>query len=301
MIDTEKTYEMIKKIDLMIVGGHKAGTTSLKNYLNEHPEILGHIQRDMKYFMNDDEFRKGYIEAFKKYMNVGDISKSKRVVAKDAGNYLLVDNLKRIKNHNFNCKIVLIVRDPVQRAYSHYKFEISKGYYHGLNFSDIKKYTENNKCKDEIFNHILTLGKYAFFLRNILSLFDKKNVKIIKFEDLKDNPLKVCQDIFTWLRVNPSFKPNIKMIHNESKKPKSFYYSKLLGKIRSNKSLIYLMKFAIPSKVYKNIVDWTHNINSNGESFESIDESTKNILINYYKPFNRDLEELAGIDLSNWN
>lgn len=103
---------MAKKIDLMIVGAIKAGTTSLKNYLNEHPEILGHFQIDLTYFTNDSEYEAGYEKAFKKYFTEGGITKTRRVIAKDASVHQYEKTIKRLYEHNPECYIVFIIRNP---------------------------------------------------------------------------------------------------------------------------------------------------------------------------------------------
>ena len=111
----------------MIIGGLKAGTTSLKSYLNEHPEILGHAAVDMKYFREEAEYGKGYDAAFRHYFNEGDVDKSRVVVAKHAGTYLNPSDYKKIHDHNPDIKIIFIIRNPVERAYSNYNYEYSNG------------------------------------------------------------------------------------------------------------------------------------------------------------------------------
>ncbi|MCA0931070.1 sulfotransferase domain-containing protein [Lutimonas saemankumensis] len=291
---------MSKKINLMIVGAHKSGTTSLKNYLNEHPDILGHVQRDMKFFMNEEEYSKGFEAIFDKYMNVGDVDNAKCIVAKDAGTYLLESNLKRIKDHNHECKIVFLIRNPVNRAYSHYKFELGKGYYHDLDFERILKFEDYSESEGKFFNHVLKLGKYSVHYKTMLELFDKTNIKVILFEDLKENPEKVCKDIFSWIGVDSSFEPNTNKVHNLSKKPKYKWYSEILGKIRNADILLSWFKFIFPARFYKKTVDWIHSLNSGGDSFEPLKEEVKNGLTKYYKDYNVEMEELAKIDLKNW-
>jgi len=54
-----------KLIDLMIIGAQKAGTTSLKNYLGEHPEICTHERIEFMFFVNEQEYKQGYKKIFK--------------------------------------------------------------------------------------------------------------------------------------------------------------------------------------------------------------------------------------------
>lgn len=54
---------MGEKIDIFIIGAQKAGTTSLKNYLGEHPQINTHTTKEFSYFYDDEEYNAGFINS----------------------------------------------------------------------------------------------------------------------------------------------------------------------------------------------------------------------------------------------
>ena len=112
------------KIDIAIIGAQKAGTTSLFNYLKQHPALLGHEQREMTYFFDDEEYATGEHEGLARYFpdetkgasfNGGYIVKHVLLMRSPTA-------LDRLKRHNPQCRLVCVLRDPVKRAYSAYQY-----------------------------------------------------------------------------------------------------------------------------------------------------------------------------------
>lgn len=60
---------MTSPIDLMIIGAQKAATSSLHHYLAQHPNICTHSQREMTYFIDDNEYQQDYRDIYKRYFN----------------------------------------------------------------------------------------------------------------------------------------------------------------------------------------------------------------------------------------
>ena len=114
----------MKPVDVFIIGAQKCGTTSLLRYLSEHSNILGHMQTEMTYFSVDSEYNKGYDRAWRRYYRSVNQSQS-IVIAKNAHMYRNQEAIRRLKLHNPDCKIVFIIRNPVERAYSSYLMEKS--------------------------------------------------------------------------------------------------------------------------------------------------------------------------------
>ncbi|HEU4716985.1 MAG TPA: hypothetical protein VFU15_04100, partial [Bacteroidia bacterium] len=102
------------KIELMIVGAQKAGTTSLKFYLGEHPRIQSHLHKEFAYFTDISEYGDGMNAAWKKYF--GKIDPEKHIVVKNAGIYANENGLKLLSRHNPDCRIAIVLRNPVDRT-----------------------------------------------------------------------------------------------------------------------------------------------------------------------------------------
>src|SRR5947207_6748656 len=118
-----------RKIDLMIVGAQKSGTTSLKNYLGQHPQIATHLQTEFSFFIHEKEWSQGLNSVFKKKFSDAQQDRSKKIIAKSAGMYVDEEALQRLKASNPDCIVVLLMRNPVERAYSSYLMEVSSGWF----------------------------------------------------------------------------------------------------------------------------------------------------------------------------
>jgi len=221
----------------MIIGAQKAGTTSLQNYLNEHPEILGHPQIEFGFFKDDAMYANGYEKEFSRHFTAGNINTAKAVVAKNTGMYDSEKALERLRQHNPDCKLVFIVREPVSRAYSSYSMEKFNGLL-TRDFSEIKDVIEEKRFDDMMYRFFIRLGLYSEFLKSIYKFFPENQVKIVLFEKLGKDPAGVCREIFQWLNIDPSFTPSTEKEYNKTQKPKSVLVSNILMRLRSNDNVI---------------------------------------------------------------
>src|SRR5436190_9967488 len=108
----------------MIVGGHKCGTSSLKEYLSAHPDVITHPQLEFTAFSRKGHSETGEAEQLDKLLGAaGD----RLALAKHAGLYADPFALDRLKKASPSCKLLLILRDPVARARSAFRMESLKG------------------------------------------------------------------------------------------------------------------------------------------------------------------------------
>src|SRR5262245_11979337 len=108
------------KIDAMIVGAQKSGTTSLLRYLSQHPMIEAHLPEEFSFFVRDAEYELGIESAFTRFFTGTDFSDPKVVVAKNAGMCYNEVALGRLKNHHPGVIVIMVIRNPVDRAWSSY-------------------------------------------------------------------------------------------------------------------------------------------------------------------------------------
>jgi len=288
------------KIDLMIIGAQKAGTTSLQNYLNEHPEILGHPQIEFGFFKDDAMYANGYEKEFSRHFTAGNINTAKAVVAKNTGMYDSEKALERLRQHNPDCKLVFIVREPVSRAYSSYSMEKFNGLL-TRDFSEIKDVIEEKRFDDMMYRFFIRLGLYSEFLKSIYKFFPENQVKIVLFEKLGKDPAGVCREIFQWLNIDPSFTPGTEKEYNKTQKPKSVLVSNILMRLRSNDNVIKkVAKKVLPYKVFTRLGTFLIESNKSSKRTKPISPEIKEYLQRFFAPYNKELEELAKIDLNGW-
>ncbi len=200
------------KIDFIGIGSAKSGSTWLCNLLEQHPDVAIPKLKEVTYFnkcsFNGDLNKKYslgldyYHSLWKEHKRCGEFSP---IYLFDFKAPLL------IKNYNSNIKLLVILRNPVDRAYSHFLYDqyFDQNIEKDLSFFDaIKKY-----------DYLIKAGLYYNQLERYLSIFPAKNIKIFVFENAIENPTNTAKELYKFIDVNINFKPDFSA-KNESKKVK---------------------------------------------------------------------------------
>jgi len=191
------------KPTFLCIGVQKAGTTSFINYMNQHDEIF--MKPGESHFFDTVELTEKEIE---NYENTFDTKKIIIGEKTPSYNYLQYA-IDRIYNYNPDIKLILILREPISRAFSQYNMLMSNDN-KSLNditeeqmISDFEKEEKVElsklKCNG---NNIIVRGKYDEIIKYILSKFSKENLFIGIAEEIKNDKNKY-NDIFKFLGVSP--------------------------------------------------------------------------------------------------
>jgi len=306
----------IKLPDFFIVGAGKSGTTSLAKYLSEHPQIFIPKVKELHFFAFANEKPSYYkehilgpvlITDINEYCKYFDKVKQEVVLGEASVTYLyydLVDNV--IKNINTyygekkqDLKIIIILRDPVERAFSQYKTRLLQK--ETLPFVEAcKKWEERKKNNWSIAYDYLGFSFYYNSIKKYIEAFGRDKLKIYLFEDLKEKPIELLKDIFRFLGVDENFIPkNVGKVYNKSYSPKNILLQK---KIFLNPSIIKMLDTITPKCMksnYKSFIDLLLDKNRRDEKMELTREVRRELL----KIFKEDilkLQDLIGRDLSHW-
>jgi hypothetical protein len=290
---------MIKKIDFMIAGAQKAGTTSMLHYLGEHPDAASHPQKEFAYFLDPIEYEQGYNSAFRKYYSIADVTSKYSIIAKSATLYANEDAIKRLYDHNPACKILLILRNPSERAYSSYLMERNHGSIH-YEFNQILPLLQKKTGWEyEVF---INYGLYEKHLSKIYKYFPKEQVQIVLFEEVKENASTICQTIFSTLGLDNSFLPNVAVKHNTTQRVRSKTYAVAVKNLLQKRSLLRkVISIFIPSNRFYKYGNAIRGLNKTKLSHVPMDTDTYNRLTEFYAPHNLSLAKMIGKDLSDWN
>lgn len=283
----------------MIAGAQKAGTTSLKNYLGQHPQLQTHLQKEFAFFVDDTAYTQGYIPAKRKYFSVA--KEDALLIAKSAGLYINETAIKRTREHNPDCKLLVILRNPVERTYSSYLMEKNYG---AINepfeiINDIIHKADPNDWRYEFF---IGMSLYHKKLEIIYRHFPKEQVKLVRFEDLTTSPQEICKEIFSWLGVDESFTPDTSVRHNVTTVTRSQTYGKLLLRVlRNSNPLKKAARILLPGKMDYRVGEAMRKINHTGKKYAPIKKDTLKQLVEFFRPHNDELSKLTGVDFSSWN
>ena len=236
--------------NFFVIGPGRTGTTSLYHYLDQHPCITKSAYDELGYF--DDNFHLGfnwYRSLFPtKFTQQKIESKYKKFLTYDVtpGYIRRPWAARRISSYFPNTKLISVLRNPVDKTYSHYNLGVNGGnekrsfeevIKYDLkqleNFSDSYSKTSDDYFKNVIENSFVARGFYLEQLDIWFKLFPKKQILIIKSEDLANRTTEVVKDIFNFLML-PEYK-----IKNVSKHRVSDY-SKMNSSTR--KTLVEFFK-----------------------------------------------------------
>ena len=217
--------------DYMIIGVAKSGTTSLHEMLIQHPQILRHKKGHFKNkYVEPHFFDICYEKGIKWYKNLF-INKKETITGEKSVAYLFYPEIsKEIKTHCPNTKFIVILRNPIERAFSHYNWQYQLGKKEiGYTFEEVLELEDKinpNNWEDLKDYSYKARGRYAEQLKRWYIYFPNKNqTLILDYKDLKEKPQKVMNKVFKFLGVT-SFK--IKPIYKNQTK----YSSSLKEKTR---------------------------------------------------------------------
>lgn len=285
-----------KEIDFMIIGSQKAGTSSLLYYLSQHPKILVHHTYEFVYFFQDDVYEQGYENAFKhNYKQEG--QEDKFLLAKNVMVMYSHEALKRLYEHNPDVKIIIVLRNPVSRAYSSFWYAKTTGREVATTFEEAinkgKTEATNNKYIQQNLQY-LEMGEYARYIKTVMEIFPAENVKVIIFEEFIKNLKAGLNEVVTYLNLQ-SFEFDTTKKVNESRAAKSQFIANITAPGKKSK-----WTKLIPIKYRNKLRKLLTKHNSKPFVVPPMNEATQEELNLYYKPHNASLSGILNKDV-NWN
>jgi O-antigen/teichoic acid export membrane protein len=292
------TPKIHDRVEIAIIGVQKAATTSLLRYLGSHPQIKTHEQMECTYFINDKEYARGYKEFFNTYID--DSDPGKKILIKNVGILLSAKALERLKQHNPMCKIIVMLRNPVDRAYSAFWYAKSKSMEHEENFEGVLHRNELEIKEDykKRFCSYLTNGQYVNLLNSLYQYFPSDQVQIVLQDDLKSNAADVVKKVCRFIGIDENFTLNDTIIHNISSMPRFAIVTKTIK--HGNKIFSPIISL-FPKKLRTDIRNKMLQSNSRVFKVPPMSAQTRAFLIDYYKTSNQQLSRLIQRDLSGWN
>lgn len=296
---------MNKKIQLMIVGAQKAGTTSLFRYLAQHPELDTHPQPEMTFFVNDLEFKKGYDEAWARYCFGRSNSTNGVLIAKHVMVMYSNEAIERLYDHNPDMSLAILLRNPIDRAYSAY------WYARRLGRETIKTFeaaldAEPKRLKEEWYkwrnNAYLSCGIYLGAIEALISRFGKDKIHIHTTDDLRKNPRAICSDLYNSIGVEKSFIPDLAKSHNRSAKARSEKLACLFERFLNSSSFIKpTIRALFPDSFSYRLRKTILRLNEVDFDTPLMEKETRAHLVDYFKEHNAALGDLLKRDLSFWD
>ena len=197
--------------NFIIIGVQKGGTSSLYKYLMQHPNVVPGYKKEVKFF--DGKYQKGLDWYRYNFPFNSQMSDSGAQTGEASPSYIFHPLVpQRIKESIPNVKLVLLLRDPVVRAYSHYQGNFRKGQ-EKLSFQEAIEQEESRLGGEKesiIADQEYPMYKYLVYsyrargiyieqIKNWLKSFPREQMLILRSEDLFSNPQKVYTRVLAYL------------------------------------------------------------------------------------------------------
>ncbi len=236
--------------NFFIVGAPRCGTTSLYEYLNQTPGVFMSPIKEPNYFcvsVNPNIKLSQVIRDKKKYLNLFKHVKDEIAIGEASVPYLW-DPKAPLSIHEAvpDARIIMILRDPVERALSHYLLLVGLGS-ENLSFSDaIRKAI---KAKPDYSGRIIETGLYFEQVKRYEKIFGLDQIKIIIFEEFVADTWNSVKDVLRFLGVKNDPPGSINEVHNVFTLPRG----KLATKIITNPALRNVVRIAFPRSSRKSL------------------------------------------------
>lgn len=219
----------------VIGGARKSGTTALWAFLAEHPDVWMSRLKEPHFLTRDANepiegvriigatkartYERG-LEWYESLFEEG----SDRVARGEASTSYLVaaDTPELVNRHIPGLKMIFVLRNPVERAYSDYWHQVKRG--HSVPpFSTI--------LDDEpVLRHLLYTGRYRLHLERHRGALGDARIHIVLFDDLRTNPAPTFRGICRFLGVDEAFQPDFSVEHNPHEEPANQLVQRLIAR-----------------------------------------------------------------------
>ena len=297
--------------NFFVIGAPKSGTTALYDCLKQHPEIYMSPVKEPHFFAFDGQppvcvgpagsfFRQNVVWRPLDYFALFAGVTNQRVVGEASAGYLRSPlAAQRIKQYVPDSKLVVVLRQPADRAYSDYVYRIQRDEETAGSFPEALAHEDARRTKgwaDKFF--YAQNGCYLTQLSAYYNLFRREQIRVYLYEDWKESPQAMLRDLFGFLQVDESFSPEVRR-SNVSLIPKNHLLHTLY--MRATSFVRTRLSF-LPGAARGTAVAILQGMNNrcNLVAPPAIDPEIRHQLTDWYREEIVSLQDLIGRDLSHW-
>jgi hypothetical protein len=282
-------------------GAAKAGTTSLYEILVQHPDVfLSDVTKEAHFFDYDTNYENGlswYSDTFfKKH-------KSEQAVGDITPLYMFLPQaVERIhRDLGSKLKFIFMLRDPVERAYSHYKFNLKRSYEKDTFENAIR--LEPERINGDFFHHshfsYTGRGLYAKQIKYFMKYYPKEQMHFVLFEkDFMEQKQQTVDGILKFLNLAPAAL-SIDSHANPTAMPRSMLLNEIIYNQDGIRKIARKMVGSV--ELRRKLFKFIRSKNEKQVTFEKIAPGLRTKMIEqYFKPDIHELEKLLDRDLSRW-
>lgn len=282
--------------NFLIIGAHKAGTSSLHKYLQQHPQVFLPSLKEPRFFSYDPDVPDGEptpypwgprvhpVKTWDQYLALFTEVTTETAIGEASPCYLNHPRGPvRIRQALPGVRLIVSLRDPLDRAYSGYLMAVRDA-------GETRPFAELIGGEPRAPWHD-NLVYYQSCLR-YLECFPRERLKFVRAEDLNAQPFKVLTDLFSFLEVDPAFQPDTTTQFNKGGVPRS----QLLHRVLDNRGVRGLGAY-IPAPLRSTLKRLR---SANLRKPPELDGAVRARFIERFREDILRLQDLLDMDLSDW-
>lgn len=184
------------------IGAQKAGTTTLHHILARHARISLPEIKETKFFIDDALYQQGFDYYRKTFFNADATGKIEGEIDPDC--LFFPSAAQRIYHYAPDSKLIVLLRDPIDRAYSHYLMSVRRGF-EKLSFEDAMA-AEAKRMQgdwiDQIHFSYIRRGFYSTQIRSFTDYFPRRNFLFLLFDELATDQQACIDKVCNFLQID---------------------------------------------------------------------------------------------------
>jgi hypothetical protein len=266
-------------LTFMVIGCQRCGTTWLGWALQEHPEVF--VPADRKIYYYNANYQKGlawYLSHFQ------GIQAHHKAVGEVGPHYSQLRFLPRLAQDFPHIKLIMSMRHPIERAYSHY---LAKRKNPEKNWAEFEQTLEE-------YPPLLAIGRYIEQIEAVLEHYPREQLLLLFYDDLLANERKFLRSVLTFIGVDANFES--KQFGQRRHQARIASLRKTIGRFGLTPAIHAVRRLGIEPHLRRMLqrsseVDYT----------QEIPTSIRTRLAEYYRPFNERLSIHTNRNLDHWN
>lgn len=294
--------------NFFVIGAARSGSTALYDYLGQHPEIFTSDPKEPHYFAfagerpafrgpgDDEMINREVVPDEAAYRALFRNADGAGAVGEGSVSYLYHASAPAgIRRAVPDARLLCILRNPADRAYSAFRYLRSRMYEPADDFEEaLAREDARVEAGWHHMWHYRRMGRYAEQLRRYLERFDREQIRIYRFEDFVRDPAPVLRDCFEFLGVDPDFEPRRTPVTVPSGEPRSSLLQRYLLESPPGKDVV---KRIVPGGIRR----WlSGRIRKANLEKTPMNPSLRRELLEGYREGIETLERLTGRPFTRW-
>lgn len=294
--------------NLFIVGAQKSGTSALAGWLSQHPQVCMSFPKEPGYLAFGEAgytFPDGYGRAAPASQYVVRDAQSyrqlftgasgqERVFGEASTWYLTLPGMpEKLHSYNPDARILILLRNPVERAFSAWCHARSDDVEPCETFAEALS-LEASRGEVEFLLRYRHMGLYSRALEAYQAVFPAEQLRVLWYDDLRSDPVAFWRDVCAFLGIHREFTPPFHRRYNRSGKPRSRIVQGLLKSHRVKRVVSRVMPHQWGLAVKARLDD------INLQALPAMQPSTRDELLEFYREDIAAVAKITGRNLDAW-